>query len=121
MRKSEHSTLKALSVDELINLREAADGLIRRRLRSEKQDLQSKLARIAKYEKGFKKGLSDTLGSGLRPKPARHVRSKVAPKYKDPESGQTWAGRGLQPRWLREAIASGKSASDFLIRAAAPH
>jgi DNA-binding protein H-NS len=40
---------------------------------------------------------------------------KVAPKYRDPGSGQTWSGRGLQPRWLREAMAAGRTLSDFAI------
>jgi DNA-binding protein H-NS len=40
---------------------------------------------------------------------------KVAPKYRDPDTGITWTGRGLQPRWMRAAIAKGKSPQDFLI------
>lgn len=45
--------------------------------------------------------------------------SKVAPKYRDPATGQTWSGRGLQPRWLREALAAGRPLSDFAIGDAA--
>ncbi len=41
--------------------------------------------------------------------------SKVAAKYRDPVTGSTWSGRGLKPRWIAEAIASGKQASDFSI------
>jgi len=26
---------------------------------------------------------------------------KVAPKYRDPVSGQTWTGRGKPPRWIQ--------------------
>jgi DNA-binding protein H-NS len=40
---------------------------------------------------------------------------KVAPKYRDPDTGSTWSGRGLQPRWMRAAIARGKTPQDFLI------
>lgn len=40
---------------------------------------------------------------------------RVAPKYRDPATGQTWSGRGLQPRWLREALAAGRPLSDFSI------
>ncbi len=42
-------------------------------------------------------------------------RSAVAPKFKDPATGQTWAGRGQKPRWLAAAIASGKKLEDFAI------
>lgn len=40
---------------------------------------------------------------------------KVAAKYRDPASGQTWTGRGLKPKWLQAALASGKSLADFTI------
>jgi DNA-binding protein H-NS len=40
---------------------------------------------------------------------------KVAPKYRDPTTGDTWTGRGLQPKWLRSALAAGRSLSDFTI------
>ena len=40
---------------------------------------------------------------------------KVAPKYRDAATGNTWSGRGLQPKWLKEALASGKNLSDFQI------
>lgn len=33
------------------------------------------------------------------------------PKYRDPDSGATWTGRGRAPRWL-----GGRSKDDFLIR-----
>ena len=39
---------------------------------------------------------------------------KVAPKYRD-ETGNTWTGRGNQPRWLRAAIAAGRKLEDFKI------
>jgi len=40
---------------------------------------------------------------------------KVAPKYRDPVSGATWTGRGLKPKWLQAALATGKSVTDFAI------
>ncbi len=42
-------------------------------------------------------------------------RSKVAPKYRNPETGATWTGRGLKPKWLTEQLANGKQLSDFTI------
>jgi DNA-binding protein H-NS len=38
---------------------------------------------------------------------------KVAPKYRNAETGETWSGRGLQPNWLKAALASGRKISDF--------
>ena len=40
---------------------------------------------------------------------------KVAAKYRDPASGQSWTGRGLKPKWLQAALASGKQLSDFAL------
>ena len=40
---------------------------------------------------------------------------KVPAKYRDPATGTTWSGRGLQPKWLKEALASGKKIADFAI------
>lgn len=45
-------------------------------------------------------------------KPA--VKQKVAAKYRD-AAGNTWSGRGLQPRWLKAALADGKRIEDFAI------
>jgi DNA-binding protein H-NS len=42
-------------------------------------------------------------------------RPKVAPKYRHPETGATWTGRGLNPKWLTEQLANGKQLSDFAI------
>ena len=41
--------------------------------------------------------------------------TKVAPKYRNAATGETWSGRGLQPKWLQAALASGKKLSDFTI------
>lgn len=32
--------------------------------------------------------------------PSKLKGRKLEPKYKDPETGKTWAGRGRLPRWL---------------------
>ena len=41
--------------------------------------------------------------------------SKVAPKYRNTATGDTWSGRGLQPKWLKAALTSGRKLSDFAI------
>lgn len=46
------------------------------------------------------------------PKPAR----QVAPKYRHPDTGDTWTGRGKAPRWLAAAEAQGATRDSFLIR-----
>ncbi|KRB11034.1 H-NS histone family protein [Lysobacter sp. Root690] len=48
---------------------------------------------------------------------ARKPLGKVAPKYQNPaNTGETWTGRGKQPRWLAAYTAQGKKLEDFLIK-----
>ncbi len=56
-------------------------------------------------------------GRGIRgAKKAKAATTKVvAPKYRNPETGDTWSGRGKAPRWLSEAEAAGKTRDGFLI------
>jgi len=41
--------------------------------------------------------------------------AKVPAKYRNKASGETWSGRGLQPRWLKAALATGKKLGDFAV------
>ena len=41
--------------------------------------------------------------------------SKVAAKYRDPATGNSWSGRGLKPNWLKAALDSGKTLADFAV------
>ncbi|HET9821827.1 MAG TPA: H-NS histone family protein [Burkholderiaceae bacterium] len=57
---------------------------------------------------------------GARPRKARAAAAsrstgKVAAKYRNAATGETWSGRGLQPRWLKAALASGRKLADFAV------
>ncbi|KFN50200.1 H-NS family nucleoid-associated regulatory protein [Arenimonas composti] len=42
--------------------------------------------------------------------------AKVEPKYRNPANPeQTWAGRGMPPKWLQAELAQGRKLEDFLI------
>ena len=56
-------------------------------------------------------------GGGTAAKRGGKPGSKVAAKYGDAD-GNTWSGRGLQPKWLKAAIASGTALADFAVCAA---
>ncbi len=45
------------------------------------------------------------------------VKRPVPPKYRHPETGATWTGRGKPPRWITAAEAEGRTRTDFLIEA----
>jgi len=57
------------------------------------------------------------------PAPRGEEKAKAAPKtqpgvkYRDPATGQTWSGRGLQPKWIKAALANGKALADFALQA----
>jgi DNA-binding protein H-NS len=40
---------------------------------------------------------------------------KVAVKYRNAATGETWTGRGLQPKWLKAALAAGAKIEDFSV------
>lgn len=67
--------------------------------------LKQALALIADY------GLSqqDLFGAARSAQKATPA-SKVPAKYRDPETGKEWSGRGIAPKWLQ-----GKDREQFLI------
>jgi DNA-binding protein H-NS len=80
--------------------------ITRKHLSERRRELESELSRLA----GFGgRGKATKLGRGGRMGP-------VAPKYGNPENpAETWACRGLKPRWMTAAIKNGKKLDDFLI------
>ena len=64
------------------------------------------LAESGRGKRSPKPSLADALGPS---------RSKVAAKYRDPHTGETWSGRGLMPKWLRAAVDAGHSRDEFAV------
>lgn len=61
--------------------------------------------------------LSDDVrvAKGLRSgKPAK---GGVAVKFRNASTGETWTGRGMQPRWLRAALEAGAKLDEFRVHA----
>ena len=55
-----------------------------------------------------KRGKSKSIAKG---------KAKVNPKYRNPANkGETWSGRGRQPRWFAAAIKAGKKPTSLLIK-----
>ena len=96
--------LKSMSIDKLSKLRSEIDAVI------------SSKAIEARRAVGGQLGELDRLSAnGLRSKRGG-VRGPVAPKYRNPANpAETWAGRGLKPRWLAAALKSGKKLEHFRI------
>ena len=100
--------LKSMSIDKLSKLREQVAAALNAKVIEERrvvQDHLSKLDRLA---------AAGSRGKGVRGGP----RGVVAPKYCNPDNpAETWAGRGLRPRWLAAALKTGKKLEDFSITA----
>ena len=97
--------LSLLSIDVLLKLRGDVDAALGRKADALKKELASlgsdyaEVGRIAIYGKKKRGSLQGR---------------KVPIKYRD-KSGNTWAGRGAQPRWLTAAIKAGAKRDDFLV------
>jgi DNA-binding protein H-NS len=89
--------LSSMSVDALLKLRDD----IEKTLSSRAAQLRDKLSKL----------------SG-RSKPTSHpLKGRKAPvKYRD-RQGNTWAGRGAQPKWLRAKLKAGAKLRDFEVKA----
>jgi H-NS histone family protein len=59
--------------------------------------------------------LGGEAGSGRRGRGSAMKGKKVPIKYRDKE-GNTWAGRGAQPVWLREKLKAGAKLEDFAVQ-----
>jgi DNA-binding protein H-NS len=58
--------------------------------------------------------LGGEVSTGRRGRRSSLKGRKVAIKYRD-RSGNTWAGRGAQPVWLREKLKAGAKLEDFAV------
>ena len=95
--------LKNMDVDSLLVLRAQIDG----QLATRRSDLQKQLARLQNVS---------TDGPVVRNGRTSAMKGvKVKPKYRDTTTGDTWAGRGVRPRWLTAALKGGKKLDDYLI------
>src|SRR5215471_9636280 len=96
--KMAKANLGSMSVEALLNLRDEIGKVLNQRA----VQLQGQLSRLG-GEIGNRGGRSSLKGK------------KVPVKYRDKE-GNAWAGRGAQPRWLREKLKAGAKLEDFAVQ-----
>jgi DNA-binding protein H-NS len=89
-----------MSVEQLLKLREEVGKVL-----SQKADqLKNELSMLGRE-----------VDTGRRGRRSAMKGRKVAVKYRDKE-GNTWAGRGAQPVWLREKLKAGANLEDFAVQ-----
>jgi DNA-binding protein H-NS len=99
---------RSLNVEDLLAIKSRLDAEIDARMGEERRRLTASLERFNL--------ISDRQTSN---RPGRYNRRKLAVKYRNPSNpNQTWAGRGLKPRWLVAELKGGKrKLADFEVKA----
>jgi DNA-binding protein H-NS len=100
MEMARTPSLSSMSVEELLKLRDD----VGKALSQKAVQLEEQLSR-----------LGGEVGSGRRGRGSGLKGRKVPIKYRDKE-GNTWAGRGAQPVWLREKLKAGAKLEDFAVQ-----
>ncbi|MGY4326394.1 DNA-binding protein H-NS [Bradyrhizobium sp. LB7.2] len=109
--------LESMSLDDLWSLHEEISGMLSERIKAEKHELEKRLAVLG----GGMAVLADSRGAGASPTgKQRRKYPRVLPKYRNPQTSETWSGRGKRPRWLVAAVKSGRRVEDFRIGEAGP-
>ena len=98
------------TLQDLIAQKEALEREIERTKQQGRTDAIEKIrALMAEY------GLSAADLAGKAGKASRGKSAKVPAKYRNSSTGETWSGRGLQPRWLKAALAAGRKLDEFTL------
>jgi DNA-binding protein H-NS len=110
----------SMPLAELVQLRDRAAAALASRIERERKDLNAKIEALNEFDahptrakRGYRKEAK--AAAPRRPKAHPLRGRKAAAKYRGP-SGDTWAGRGLTPRWLTALEKQGKKREAFLIK-----
>ena len=103
--------LEAMSVDDLWSLHEKISGILSNRIKAERHKLEKRLAILGR---GMTMPGEASSSGALDDRPRRRY-PVVLPKYRDPQTAETWSGRGKRPRWLTAAMKSGRKIEEFRI------
>ncbi len=103
----------SMSVNELWSLHEEISAMLSSRILEEKRELEKRLAILNRVAETIRDTAAALPGRSRRAYPV------VVPRYRNPETSETWSGRGKLPRWLAAAMKAGRAMDEFLISAPA--
>jgi DNA-binding protein H-NS len=83
-------------------------------LETQREERSAAITKVKDVMAEYGLTLADIAGKGTAPAP-RKAAAKVPAKYRDPATGDSWSGRGLQPKWLKAALGKGKTLADFAV------
>jgi DNA-binding protein H-NS len=94
-----------MSLKELLEQHKALEQQL---IVAREREAENVLADIVRTMKEYKISLAELMGA--KDKLVEDRKPAVAAKYRDPETGATWSGRGRAPHWIVD-----KNRDDFLI------
>jgi len=86
------------SYKDLLKQREALEQQINE---ARQRELSTAVTRVRELVAEYGLTQQDVFPAGRAARAASGPASKVAPKYRNPATGQTWTGRGKPPRWIQ--------------------
>jgi DNA-binding protein H-NS len=99
------------SLQEMIAQKEALERQIEI---TKKQDRVEAIAKVRSLMSEYGLSIAD-LATKSNPKSGPAKGNKVAAKYRNKSTGDSWSGRGLQPKWLKAALAAGRKIEEFAV------
>ena len=109
--------LESMSLDDLWSHHEQISAILSARIKAEKHELEKRLAVLNRGSDIISQSnASGLLESGK----ARRKYPRVLPKYRNPQTSETWSGRGKRPLWLVAAMKSGRKIEEFRINDISP-
>ena len=80
-----------------------------------REELAGAIAKVKALMQEFGLTVAD-ISSKSSARPASTAKGgKVAAKYINKATGDSWSGRGLQPKWLKAALESGRKIDEFKV------
>ncbi|MGE3703447.1 MAG: H-NS family nucleoid-associated regulatory protein [Hyphomicrobiaceae bacterium] len=94
--------IRALPFDELKTLHREIGALLAEKRYEKLEAIKNEIATL-----GF-------TAEELTPKAVRGPK-KASQKYRNPETGDVWGGRGQRPQWIKDALDEGRQLDEFLV------
>jgi len=110
--------LNSMTIDELWSLHEEVIAVLSTKILEQKRALEKRLALLNPEVPWIDKPGEFRKSSEFRPAGSDRPRRKypkVLPRFRNPDTDETWSGRGKQPRWLIAATEAGRSIDEFRI------
>jgi len=115
MARESYSSQQAKIEKEISKLRKKAEALQMRRRKPVLSGIVRSMREYAITPEDVAAAFGKTATKARVAKRIVSEKKPIPPKYRHPQTGATWTGRGKPPRWLTDAEAAGTARQTFLI------